>query len=278
VHLLTAVRSNSVFGATTGDLSHTVLVPGTTRALGTTVFFVTCERYREAASARLDGEPLGLSATALEHHLSICVDCAAWLETASRVGRSFRVTGQMPPDLTAAIVGQIVLPAARIGRYRRRLRLGLAVLGFVQWALAMPSLFGDNVGMAMAMHASHESAAWNLALGAAFLAVAIKPARAAGTLPVLATFVAVLAAFSVPDIAAGVVEAARLVSHAAVVAGLLLVALVSRSQRLPPPSTERTKHTEGTQRSQGAQRSGRAEVPGPADTGDRRFPRADRTA
>ncbi|MGX7678257.1 zf-HC2 domain-containing protein [Jatrophihabitans sp. DSM 45814] len=213
---------------------------------------MTCERYREAASARLDGEPLGVSATALEHHLATCVDCAAWLETASRLGRSLRVTGHTPPDLTDAILGQVVLPAARVGRYRRRLRLGLAILGFVQWALAMPALFGDDVGMAMSMHASHESAAWNLALGASFLAVAIKPIRAAGTLPILATFVAVLTAFSIPDVAAGDVAPERLASHAGVVLGLLLVVLMSRSQRLLPPVAELA----GRDGQQGAANSG----------------------
>lgn len=195
---------------------------------------VTCERYREAASARLDGEPLQLSAAALDHHLDSCPDCAAWLRTAERLGRSLRVTGQTPPDLSAAILADVVLPAARIGRYRRRLRFGLLVLGFVQWALSLPALFGDGVGMHMGVHVSHESAAWNLALGAAFLAVAIKPARASGTLPILATFVIVLSALSVSDMASGQVDAARLASHLGVVIGLLLVALVARSQRLLP--------------------------------------------
>jgi predicted anti-sigma-YlaC factor YlaD len=195
---------------------------------------VTCERYREAASARLDGEPLGMSASALEHHLSGCPDCAAWLETASHLGRLYRVTGQIPPDLTDSVIGRVILPAARVRGYRRRLRISLAALGLLQWALATPGLFGDSVGMAMSMHASHESAAWNLALGAAFLSVAIKPARAAGTLPILATFVVVLGALSLPDIAAGLVQGSRLASHIGVVIGLVLVGLMSRSERLRP--------------------------------------------
>jgi predicted anti-sigma-YlaC factor YlaD len=199
---------------------------------------MTCERYREAASARLDSEPLGVSASALEHHLATCVDCAAWVQTASQLGRSYRVSRHTPPDLTASILDQVVLPAARVRRYRRRLRLSLGALGFVQWALAMPALFGDTVGMSMGMHASHESAAWNIALGASFVAVAIKPVRAVGTLPILATFVAVLGLLSIPDLAAGAVQGARLASHAGVVLGLVCVALVSRSQRTLPPGAD----------------------------------------
>ena len=196
---------------------------------------VTCERYREAASARLDGEPLQMPASALDHHLSSCADCAAWLEAATRLGRAYRVTGQTPPDLSARILDRVVLPGARIRRYRRWLRAVLAVLGLVQWALAMPGLFGNSVGMQMSMHAAHESAAWNLALGASFLAVAVKPVRAVGTLPILATFVLVLGVLSIPDLADGTVGGARLASHLGVVLGLVMVTLMSRSERLLPP-------------------------------------------
>jgi predicted anti-sigma-YlaC factor YlaD len=200
---------------------------------------MTCARYREAASARLDGEPLGMSAAALEQHLSSCPGCAGWLAAAERAGRGLRISGATPPDLTGSILSDVVLPAARLARRRRWMRLGLVLIGFVQWALAMPALFGQNLamqGMAMGTHAAHESAAWNLAMGASFLAVAVKPARAFGTLPILATFLAVLAVLSLPDLLAGQVEPARLASHTGVLAGLVLVSLLSRSERLPKPS------------------------------------------
>jgi predicted anti-sigma-YlaC factor YlaD len=199
-----------------------------------TPIIVTCERYREAASARLDGEPLQISAASLDHHMQSCPDCAAWLATAQRVSRSFRVSGDTPSDLVDSVMARAVLPTARVTRYRRRLRLGLALIGLVQWALALPLLFGQSVGMALPLHASHESAAWNLALGAAFLAVAVKPGRASGTLPILATFVAVLAVFSVSDLAADQVDPTRLASHLGVLAGLVLVVLTARSEGLLP--------------------------------------------
>jgi len=196
---------------------------------------MSCARYREAASARLDGEPLGLSSTALEHHLAGCASCAGWLAAAERAGRGLRISGSTPPDLSERILRQVVLPAARLNRRRWLVRAGLAGLGFVQWALALPALFGQSMAMQMSVHAAHESAAWNLAMGASFLAVAVKPARAIGTLPILATFVTVLSVLSIPDLLAGAVEAARLASHAGVLAGLVLVAVLSRSERLPVP-------------------------------------------
>lgn len=201
---------------------------------------MTCDGYREAASARLDGEPIGMSGSALDAHLATCAQCAAWLQTATRAGRGLRITGVTLPDLSEAILQRVVLPATRLNRRRWRVRIALAVVGLVQWALAMPALFGDNVAMrgamAMGAHAAHESAAWNLAMGASFLAVAVKPARAIGTLPILATFVGVLALLSIPDVLSGAVEGARLASHAGIVVGLVLVALMSRSERLPGPA------------------------------------------
>lgn len=200
---------------------------------------MNCARYREAASARLDGEPLGLSAAALEHHLATCLDCARWLATAERAGRSLRISATVPPDLSAQILTTVVLPHRRLARRERLVRSGLLVLGFIQWALAMPALFGQNMAehaMAMGTHAAHESAAWNLAMGASFLAVAVKPARSSGTLPILATFVGVLSVLSIPDLVSGQVEPARLASHLGVLAGLVLVALLSRAQKLPSPS------------------------------------------
>ncbi|MEO6700371.1 MAG: hypothetical protein ABI140_17920 [Jatrophihabitantaceae bacterium] len=204
---------------------------------------MTCDRYREAASARLDGEPIAMSATALEHHLSACADCAGWLADAERASRAFRVSGLTAPDLSAEILREVVLPAGKLARRRQLLRTGLFAVGFIQWALAMPALFGQNVAMqaatAMGAHAAHESAAWNLAMGASFVAVAVKPARAIGALPILATFVIVLSVLSVPDVLAGAVETARLAGHAGVLAGLILVALMSRFERLPAPGAGR---------------------------------------
>lgn len=196
---------------------------------------MSCARYREAASARLDGEPIGLPASALDHHLASCTGCASWLAAAERAGRGLRISGSTPPDLSERILNRVVLPAARLNRRRWLVRGGLAVLGFVQWALALPALFGQGTAMAMSVHAAHESAAWNLAMGASFLAVAVKPARAIGTLPILATFVTVLSVLSIPDLLAGAVAAARLASHAGVLAGLVLVAMLYRSERLPGP-------------------------------------------
>jgi len=196
---------------------------------------VKCDRFREAASAHLDGEPIGMSATVLDHHLTSCVDCARWLEAATRVTRQARLGAAEVPDLAERILAGAALPARRVLRRRRLLRLALVVVGAAQIGIGAPSLFGGNIDMAMSVHAAHENAAWNVALGAAFLATAIRPQRAAGLLPGLAVFVGVLAALSLRDVASGAVAVGRLATHLAILAGLALVYALARAERALPP-------------------------------------------
>ena len=194
-----------------------------------------CDRFREAASARIDGEPIGLSASALEHHLATCVDCARWLDAATRLTRQARLSSADVPDLADRILDGAVLPARRMLRVRRWTRIALAAIGIAQIGVALPSLFGASIDMAMSTHAAHETAAWNVALGAAFLATAVRPRRAAGVLPVLAVFVGVLAVLSVRDVVSDAVAVGRLATHAGIVAGLALVYLLDRAERAEPP-------------------------------------------
>jgi predicted anti-sigma-YlaC factor YlaD len=199
---------------------------------------MSCDPYREAASARLDGEVSGMPSVVLDDHLARCQECSAWLAQATRAGRLLRVSGVTPPDLSEPILRNAGLPAARLLRRRRLLQLGLVLLAALQWALAVPGAWGENIGMAamqMGAHQAHESAAWNVAVGAALLAVALRPARAAGTVPILLAFVAVLSVLSVPDLLADAVTGARLSSHAGVVLGLVLVAVLARAERVPTP-------------------------------------------
>jgi predicted anti-sigma-YlaC factor YlaD len=214
------------------------LTAGTNRASRATNAYVRCDRFREAASARLDDEPIGMASSALDHHLTACVDCARWLEDATRLTRTVRMSSMPVPDLGERILGDAVLPARKVLRRRNQLRLGLALVGVLQLIIAAPALFGTDLAMPMAVHATHEAAAWSAALGIALLATAVKPVRASGVLAVLATFVGVLTLLSVRDVASGAVELPRLATHLAAVAGLALVALLSRAERALPPAPE----------------------------------------
>ncbi len=194
-----------------------------------------CDRFREAVSARLDGEPLGLAATALDGHLASCPDCARWADEAAQATRLIRLDVRPVPDLSEQITALVALPARRVARRRRWLRVALLVAGLAQVALGLPAVLGDSIGMVMSAHAAHEAAAWNLAIGAAFAAVALVPRRAAGLIPLLVTFLVVLGALSVRDIASGAVGVGRVATHGVALLGLLLLVLLDRAERALPP-------------------------------------------
>lgn len=176
-----------------------------------------------------------MSAAVLDQHLSICVDCARWLDAATRLTRQLRVGTADVPDLAAAITADIVLPTRRVMRRRLLLRGALLLVALAQLAISIPALTGDSIGMVMSTHASHEGAAWNLAIGVAFLAAASRPRRAAGLIPLLASFITVLVVLSVHDLATGAVTVGRLATHLAAVLGLLLLFAIDRAERALPP-------------------------------------------
>ncbi|RBY74601.1 hypothetical protein DQ238_21610 [Geodermatophilus sp. TF02-6] len=203
-----------------------------------------CATYREAFSARLDGEPTGLAEGSLDAHLGACAACAAWARQAERVTRRTRLApAPAVPDLTAAVLAALprelpgVAAAARARLAGTALRLALLAVGVAQAGVAWPALSTGAAAMSAPVHMAHESGAWNLGIAAAFLAVAAAPRLAAGALPFLGTFAALLTALTVADLRAGRVHADRAVTHLLVLAGVALVAAVAwqgRRRRVVP--------------------------------------------
>jgi predicted anti-sigma-YlaC factor YlaD len=193
-----------------------------------------CAPFREALSARLDGEPLGMSAADLDRHLDGCPGCTAWGEAAGAVTRRARLAPAPPvPDLTAAVLGALPreLPgtaaAARARLLVSALRLALLAVAVAQAGLAWPALATGTAAMSAPLHVAHETGAWNLAVAAAFVAVAAAPRLAAGALPFLATFTVLLAVTTVRDLQAGHVHADRAAAHLLLLAGVVLIAVVA---------------------------------------------------
>jgi predicted anti-sigma-YlaC factor YlaD len=113
------------------------------------------------------------------------------------------------------------------------LRLALLAVGVAQAVLAWPVLASGAGAMSAPVHMAHETGAWNLAVGAAFLAVAAAPRLAAGALPFLGTLAALLVPVTVADLGAGHVHADRAAAHVLLVAGVALVAAVAWRGRRP---------------------------------------------
>jgi predicted anti-sigma-YlaC factor YlaD len=210
-----------------------------------------CTPYREALSARLDGEPLGLPAGELDAHLAGCTECATWARRAETVTRRTRLApAPAVPDLTAAVLAALPreLPgagaAARARLAATALRLALLAVGVAQAGFAWPSLSAGAAAMSAPVHMAHESGAWNLGIAAAFLAVAALPRLAAGALPFLATSTVLLVVLTVADLQAGHVHADRAVAHLVLLVGVALVATVawrSRRRRRAVPAVARER-------------------------------------
>ncbi|GAA1854115.1 zf-HC2 domain-containing protein [Asanoa iriomotensis] len=199
-------------------------------------------------SARLDGEDAPGERELTENHLAGCAGCTAWLDAAAAVTRLAR-TAPVPParpiDLSAVELGQPAEPKAkRTSRLAIGLRVGLAAVGLIQFLLGAAQVAGlgrgDHAHDAVlgSGHLWHESAAWNLAIGAGFAFVALRRTRPTGLLPTLTAFVAVLTLLSASDIIAGRVEPGRLASHGFLVAGWLITLALSRPALDPgePPA------------------------------------------
>jgi predicted anti-sigma-YlaC factor YlaD len=211
------------------------------------------ELYREALSARLDGEDEPVGRAALDAHLAGCPACRRWWDDAAAVNRLVR-TG---PVAAGVDVTEAVLPAAP-GRWRARvalgLRLALGLLGIAQLVLGVLQitmlrsieaslLHGTAVDGATPGHLWHESAAWNVAIGGAFLWITVRRGPPVGIVPMLTVFIVALAVLSGADVIASLVEPLRLASHGFVLIGYLIVLLLSwpALDLIPPGHRERTR-------------------------------------
>lgn len=208
---------------------------------------MACEQWREILSAQLDGEATRSEATAAEEHLAGCAGCRAWREAAVAVTRRARTHALPPlPDLV-----DVVLAAAPVRRpWRDRVALGLrtllGLLGAVQLVLGLAQVGRDAVVdhvHSSGQHLWHESAAWNVAVGAGFLVVAVRRSTPAGLLPMLSAFVGTLLLLSVNDLITGQVGVPRLVSHGFLLAGWAVMMVLSRPRWRPggtPPQRGRS--------------------------------------
>ncbi|WP_422751786.1 zf-HC2 domain-containing protein [Micromonospora sp. WMMD708] len=228
-----------------------------------------CEQWREILSAQLDGEETPAERIAVDAHLDGCVGCRVWCDRAATVTRRSRLTlstterrdptvdqpGRLrsttavtagPEPAAGSDLADVVLAALPARRRLRdrlvpTLRTGLALIGALQLVLGLAQVGrGPATGHAHGAldtlasgHLWHESAAWNIAVGAGFLFVAARRTPTGGLLPMLSAFVAALVLLSANDLVTGRVEPTRLVSHGFLVTGYLIVVALSRLRLRP---------------------------------------------
>jgi predicted anti-sigma-YlaC factor YlaD len=183
-----------------------------------------CERWRDALSARLDGEQLGVDADLLAAHLAGCADCRAHASALEVLHRGLRMRSADPvPDLTEEI---LVAAAAE-----RRLSLDLTFvlrwilvgIAALEMGLASPELIGR-------WHTGSELGTWGTAVAIGFLSVAMKPARAAALLPMLVCAGVLTVVVTTRHLLDGAARISQEWPHGLMLAGVAILVVIWRRE------------------------------------------------
>lgn len=194
-----------------------------------------CMHLREALSARLDDEDLGVDSSQVDAHLAGCPACAAFAREVGVLHRMTRVrAAEEVPDLSAAIVAALAGPSATArSPFSERVsvaRWALFAVALTQLVLAAPALLlGEDAGATV--HVARELGSFDAALAVGLLVAAWQPARAWGLLPVAAALGLVMAGTAVLDVVDGSASTPGEAHHLLDLAGVALLWLVARAVR-----------------------------------------------
>ncbi len=180
-----------------------------------------CETWREALSARLDGESSDVLSEALDAHLHTCPDCSAWAKRLERLHRATRIAPAVSvPDLTEEILAAAAAanPPPRF-RVNLVLRWVLVVIAALEIGMASPEVLGR-------WHTGGELGTWAVASAVGFLSVALKPKRAGAVLPMLVCASVFTMFVSARDIADGRTFLSQEWSHLLLVLGVCVLAVL----------------------------------------------------
>lgn len=199
-----------------------------------------CTNLREALSAHLDDEDMGVDSSLLDAHLAGCPACAAFAREVGMLHRMTRVrAAEEVPDLSAAIVAALPGPSAvarsPFGERISAARWALFAVALTQLVLAAPALLlGEDAGATV--HVARELGSFDVALAVGLLVAAWQPARAWGLLPVAAALGLVMAGTAILDVVDGSASTLGEAHHLLDLAGVALLWLVARAARPAPGS------------------------------------------
>jgi predicted anti-sigma-YlaC factor YlaD len=189
---------------------------------------MACERWREAISARADGERVGVDERLLDAHLATCQDCRGYA-TAVQTSRRPRPVPTPPPEL-ARRVSRLAAAADRAATWSI-VRALLAVVAVEIIVVSVPALLGDE--RATSTHAARHLGAFAVAYGVGLLVVVARPARARTMLPVAAVLAGALVITSLVDLAQRRVPLIDEATHLPEIVSVALVWLIAGPARRP---------------------------------------------
>ncbi len=188
---------------------------------------MTCERWREAISARADGEELGIDERLLDAHLKRCPVCRDFAATASAIAAP-RLASPRPP---AGLSRRVTRAAAVADRASTPtvLRALLAVVAVEIIVVSVPALLGDE--QATATHSARHLGAFAIAYGVGLLVVVARPARARTMLPVAAVLAGALVITSAVDLAQRRIPLVDEAAHVPELVSVVLIWLIAVPSR-----------------------------------------------
>ncbi len=188
---------------------------------------VTCDRWRDAISADLDGEDPGIERRLVDAHLSRCPACRSFAASAGLgAGRPVELVGV--PESTSELPRQVARIAAIADRAATWciVRALLAVVAVDILVFSLPALvLGDE--QETSAHAARHLGAFTVAYAVGLLVVVVRPARARTMLPVAAVLAGALLVTAVVDLANGRVPLVDEAQHLPEVLSVVLVWLIA---------------------------------------------------
>lgn len=172
-----------------------------------------CAECRELMSARQDGEIVDVAS--IDSHLEVCRDCRDWLERSHRLARTR--LGLIEGEQRTLTVDDRP-PGFVVNRWLR-IMLGWVGAVLVVWNSAGVFEAAD----AGAVHLARHQSAFAVALGVAFLYVAVRPERAYGLVPFSVTFTLAVAVVAVVDLATQSTNVSRESLHFLELTGLVIL-------------------------------------------------------
>ena len=191
---------------------------------------MTCDRWRDAISAGLDGEDPGIDQRLVDAHLRRCAACRSFA-AGSRLGAGGPVelvAAARAPEPLDDLPRQIAKLAALADRAATWsvVRGLLAVVAVEILVFSLPALvLGDE--QQTSAHSARHLGAFTVAYAVGLLVVVIRPARARTMLPVAAVLAGALVVTAVVDLANGRVPLVDEVQHLPEVLSVVLVWLIA---------------------------------------------------
>ncbi|BCB77378.1 hypothetical protein Pflav_037880 [Phytohabitans flavus] len=102
-----------------------------------------CDEFREALSARLDGEDDPAERAVTDAHLAGCAACRQWFDAAAQVTRMVR-TSVVTHEVKVSDAVLAAAPGRRRARLLGAVRVALGALGVVQFLLGRPRSAGSR--------------------------------------------------------------------------------------------------------------------------------------